>query len=83
MENTLVKNYKQVYLEDFINTSSDVFGKKLGFAAKLFGCSHRSLSRPFSHSHVGYRTCLRCGARTKFNIDTRETYGGFYYPPIG
>jgi hypothetical protein len=83
MENILVKNYKQLQLEDFTYKSSDVFGKKLGFAAQLFGCAHRDLSRPFSHDNVGYRTCLRCGARTKFNVETRETYGGFYYPPIG
>jgi hypothetical protein len=83
MGNTLVKNHRQLHLEDFSNTSSNIFGKKLGLGAMLFGCSHRRLSRPFSHDNVGYRTCIYCGARTKFDTETRETYGGFYYPAIG
>jgi hypothetical protein len=58
------------------------FGKKVGFFVKIFGCGHQDLSRPFSRGRIGYRTCLRCGARKPFNPDTLETFGNFYYPPI-
>jgi hypothetical protein len=60
---------------------SDAFGKKIGIFASLFGCSHSNLTRPFSQGSVGYRTCLQCGARAKFDLDTRKTSGSFYYPP--
>jgi len=78
---TIEKMPRQVFLSDFTATAADMFGKKLGLLAKLFGCPHKSLSRPFSHGTVGYRTCLKCGARKKFNPETLETSGGFYYPP--
>ena len=81
MATTIGKMPKQLTLNDFTSTASGMFGKKLGLLAKLFGCSHKSLSRPFSHGGVGYRTCLKCGARKRFNTETLETFGGFYYPP--
>jgi hypothetical protein len=81
MATTIGKMPKQLSLNDFISTPSDGFGKKLGILAKLFGCPHKNLSRPFSHGSIGYRTCLKCGARKKFNTETLETFGGFYYPP--
>ncbi len=81
MATTMGKMHKQLILEDFTTTASEAFGKKLGLLAKLFGCPHRNVSRPFSHGGVGYRTCLQCGARRKFDPETRETFGSFYYPP--
>jgi hypothetical protein len=57
------------------------FGKKIGLIASLFGCSHSRLTRPFSHGNVGYRTCLQCGARKKFDLETRTTSDAAYYPP--
>lgn len=62
-------------------TDKRVFGEKVGLIAKLFGCGHRDLSRPFGQGKATYRTCLQCGARKQFNTETLETYGGFYYPP--
>jgi hypothetical protein len=57
------------------------FGQKLGLAAKFFGCWHDNLSRPFGNGKIAYRTCLNCGARKQFNLETLETYGSFYFPP--
>ena len=60
---------------------SRIFGEKVGLIAKLFGCGHRNLSRPFGQGKSTYRACLQCGARKRFNPETLETFGGFYYPP--
>lgn len=75
--------------ENLANTSSRkagiderVFGAKVGIFAKLFGCEHKNISRPFTAGGTSYRTCLQCGARKQFNSETLETYGSFYYPPI-
>lgn len=59
-----------------------VFGKKVGVIAKLFGCWHENISRPFVQGKTAYRSCLKCGARKQFNPETLETYGTFYFPPI-
>jgi hypothetical protein len=59
-----------------------VFGKKSGVIAKLFGCWHDNLSRPFKQNKTAYRSCLECGARRQFNPDTLETHGKFYFPPV-
>jgi DNA-directed RNA polymerase specialized sigma24 family protein len=58
-----------------------VFGQKVGLIAKLFGCWHENLSRPFGSGRSAYRACLNCGARKRFNTETLETYGTFYFPP--
>lgn len=58
-----------------------VFGKKLGLTAKLFGCWHNNVSRPFVQGKTAYRSCLQCGARRQFNPETLKTYGSFYFPP--
>jgi hypothetical protein len=60
----------------------NVFGKKVGLINRLIGCSHRDLSRPFVDGNIAYRSCLTCGARRQFNVDTFESFGKFYYPPI-
>ncbi len=62
--------------------NSLVFGKKMGFVTKIFGCRHKNLSRPFTQGKTSYRSCLNCGARKQFNAETLETYGKFYAPPI-
>lgn len=61
--------------------NSFVFGKKVGLIAKLFGCWHENLSRPFVQKQTAYRSCLECGARKQFNTETLETHGAFYFPP--
>lgn len=71
---------------NFVNaeTKSDteLFANKVGLIGKLFGCGHGQLSRPFSQGKIGYRSCLKCGAIKQFNLETLETFGGFYYPSI-
>ncbi len=57
-------------------------GRKVSLMAKLFGCRHRNIGRPFTNGETAYRTCLNCGARRQFNTDTMETHGNFYFPPV-
>jgi len=59
----------------------DVFGKKFGVVSSLFGCRHGNLSRPFGHRDMTYRSCLDCGARTPFDLETLTTHGKFYRSP--
>ena len=59
-----------------------VFGAKVGVFAKIFGCEHDNISRPFTTGKTSYRTCLGCGARKQFNSETLQTFGSFYYPPV-
>jgi len=59
-----------------------VFGRKLGVTAKVFGCRHNNLSRPFTRGETSYRSCLQCGARKQFNAETLETFGSFYAAPL-
>lgn len=61
--------------------SNSVFGKKIGFFWRLFGCAHRNLSRPFTKKEIGYRSCLECGARKRFDTDSLKTFRSYYYPP--
>ena len=48
--------------------------------ARVFGCWHRTLSLPFTRDGETYRTCMRCGARRRFDTERWETVGQFYYP---
>jgi len=50
-----------------------------GLVARVFGCWHREMSRPFSHEGQAYRVCLNCGAQRKFNLSRWETQGAFYF----
>ncbi len=59
-----------------------VFGEKVGLLGKIFGCWHEDMSRPFSHEHIAYRSCMKCGARKQFDSETLRTHGSFYFPPI-
>jgi hypothetical protein len=49
--------------------------------ARVFGCWHREMSRPFSSQGQTYRTCLHCGARRQFNLGRWEMQGRYYYRP--
>lgn len=59
-----------------------VFGTKLGLAARLFGCWHEDVGRPFVRGKSAYRTCLKCGARRQFDPATLVTFGSFYSAPV-
>jgi hypothetical protein len=57
------------------------FGDKIGLLGALFGCWHKSLSRPFTIGNDSYCACLDCGARKHFDPQTLRTFGSFHYPP--
>ena len=50
-----------------------------GWFARLFGCWHKEMSRPFTDQGQTYRTCIDCGARRQFNLRRWEMQGDFYY----
>ena len=58
-----------------INRSQEVFGAKIGIFAKLFGCWHKQLTRPFTYGKDSYRACLHCGARQKFDAEQMKNGG--------
>ncbi len=70
-----------IIAEKMLDKTNGAFGKKIGLIHKLLGCWHPQLSRPFSNRGGSYRVCINCGARKKFNAETLETKGPFYYPP--
>lgn len=79
MQAVLEQNY---IVEESKNQNESLFGEKIGIFASVFGCWHKSLSRPFTHNKESYRTCLHCGARQKFDAVEMKTTRRFYYPPI-
>jgi hypothetical protein len=67
--------------QSILNRTDKVFGEKIGIVGKIFGCWHKQLSRPFTNQKSSYRACLNCGALKRFDTDTLQTVGPFYYPP--
>lgn len=67
--------------ESLNNKEIRSFGDKIGILARIFGCWHRNLTRPFTSGGEAYRACLHCGARKHFDTDSRQTYGSFHFPP--
>lgn len=63
------------------NRTDGAFGNKIGLFGALFGCWHKQLSRPFTIGKDSYCSCLHCGARKQFNVETLKTFGTFHYPP--
>ena len=59
--------------------SSSVSGRLNTLMARVFGCRHADMSRPFSRDGRAYRSCLNCGAQRQFNLGNWEMQGGFYY----
>ncbi|HEX7296172.1 MAG TPA: hypothetical protein VF251_10495 [Pyrinomonadaceae bacterium] len=47
--------------------------------ARMFGCWHREMSRPFSQKGRAYRVCLSCGAQRRFDLGNWRMRGNFYY----
>ena len=66
--------------EDLPTVMADLVSKVRGATARIFGCWHVQLSRPFSRGSETYRTCVACGARRRFDLDQRKMVGSFYYP---
>jgi len=72
---------KNLIANQAANGTEDLFGKKIGIFGKLFGCWHKTLTRPFTTDSFSYRACLDCGARTKFDTKNFITSAEFYFPP--
>ncbi|HEU4712055.1 MAG TPA: hypothetical protein VFS76_10850 [Pyrinomonadaceae bacterium] len=47
--------------------------------ARVFGCRHAEMSRPFSRDGRTYRSCVNCGAQRQFNLGNWEMQGRYYY----
>ena len=45
----------------------------------IFGCPHKEMSRPFSRHGENYRVCIGCGAHRRFDPQTWDSRGPFYY----
>jgi hypothetical protein len=58
---------------------SSIFAKISDWVARVFGCWHLEISRPFSHHGHAYRVCLNCGAQRQFNLRSWQMHGNFYY----
>lgn len=59
--------------------AQSLIGKISNLVARVFGCWHAELSRPFSHEGHAYRVCLSCGAQRQFNLGNWQMQGNFYY----
>ncbi|HEV7745246.1 MAG TPA: hypothetical protein VGO56_09650 [Pyrinomonadaceae bacterium] len=51
------------------------------WTGELFGCKHREMSRPFSRHGETYRVCNSCGARRRFDAETWNSSGAYYFKP--
>lgn len=72
----------QNMIADAINWEGENFlGEKIGFFGKMFGCWHKRMSRPVTRNRSTFRSCIDCGARRKFDMESFRTTGPFYYPP--
>ena len=58
----------------------DLVNKVRRVTARIFGCWHVNMSRPFSRGSETYRTCVACGARRRFDLEQWQMVGSFYYP---
>ena len=58
----------------------DLVSKARRAVARIFGCWHVNMSRPFSRGNETYRACVSCGARRRFDLERWEMVGSFYYP---
>lgn len=59
--------------------SSSFSGKISNLMARVFGCRHAEMSRPFSRDGRAYRSCVNCGAQRQFHLGKWEMTGGFYF----
>lgn len=62
-----------------LKINEELFAKPIGLFARVFGCWHQQLSRPFTNNNESYRVCLHCGAHRRFDTKTFKTFGPFYF----
>jgi hypothetical protein len=46
---------------------------------RVFGCWHMEMGRPQTQGEETYRACLGCGARRRFDPESWQMSGQFYY----
>lgn len=61
-----------------ISNLSVTVGRWLG---EILGCPHKEMSRPFSGQGETYRVCISCGARRRFDQQSWNSAGPYYYRP--
>jgi hypothetical protein len=49
---------------------------------RVLSCWHLQMSRPFTQGRESYRSCLRCGMRRPFDLQTWKATGYFYSPSL-
>jgi hypothetical protein len=64
---------------NLVQLESSVPGRIGSLVARVFGCRHAEMSRPFSRDGRAYRSCLNCGAQRHFNLGNWQMQGSFYY----
>ncbi len=69
----------QVILTQHGRAASNLGGMLSRAAARVFGCWHREMSRPFTLGGQSYRACLDCGARRAFDTVNWKMVGAYYY----
>jgi hypothetical protein len=69
----------QIALEQRGRAASGLGAALSRAAARVFGCWHREMSRPFTLGGQSYRACLDCGARRAFDTASWEMVGAYYY----
>lgn len=62
------------------SVNQKIFGRKIGFFVRLFGCWHFKISRPLTIEKETYCVCTNCGARIRFDTETLKTVGNYYFP---
>jgi|GEM_PF-1717257 len=50
------------------------------FFRRIFSCWHLKMSRPITRGRETYRSCVRCGMRREFDLETWTLKGRFYSP---
>ena len=69
----------QIALKQYGRESANPVGMLSRFAARVFGCWHREMSRPLTLGGQSYRACLDCGARRAFDTQSWTMVGAYYY----
>lgn len=77
--NTSVSPLNSSSLSSTLKDGGSITGRIGSLMARVFGCRHAEMSRPFSREGRAYRSCLNCGAQRQFNLGNWEMQGGFYY----
>ena len=65
---------------EFLQLNSGILAGLKYLVARLTGCWHRKLSRPFTRGKQTYRVCLRCGMQRDFDLRTWKSTGRYYLP---